>query len=251
MTKSIAHSRKGIVIAGFQFTPTLIPSIATLLVFALLMNLGFWQLRRAELKVQMVERLESRSQQPSRDLNDLTAADLAADMTDFPVHITGRYLNDRSLLLDNRPYRGQPGYEALTAFLTAGRIVLINRGWIAQGPDRRIAPAIPQETGELTLYGNAHTPNPDFFVLKEDDYSNANWPFLIQKIDLEKSAQLFDYPVMPFVLRLSPDESSQFVREWHNHRMGPEKHYGYAVQWFSLAAALLVIYFVVNTKRKQ
>ena len=71
------------------------------------------------------------------------------------------------------------------------------------------------------------------------------------KIDLEKSSQLFDYQLHPFVLRLAPDETSQFVREWHSHFMGPEKHYGYAVQWFSLAIALLGIYLVVNTHRKQ
>ncbi len=141
--------------------------------------------------------------------------------------------------------------QVLTAFLTQGQILLVNRGWIAQGPDRRIAPDIPKVEGEVTLHGTAHTPNPNFFVLKEDDYNQVSWPFLIQKIDLEKSAQLFDYPMTPFVLRLAPDESSQFVREWHSHFMGPEKHYGYAVQWFSLAAALLVIYFVVNTSRKQ
>ncbi|MBA55859.1 MAG: cytochrome oxidase biogenesis protein Surf1,facilitates heme A insertion [Pseudomonadales bacterium] len=251
MSKSIAHSRRGIVIGVFHFTPGLLPTVATVLVFALLMNLGFWQLRRAEFKEGMVERLESRSQQSSRDINALTQDDITGDMTDYPLHVTGHYLNDLSLLLDNRPYHGQPGYEVLTAFLTNGQVLLVNRGWIAQGPDRRVPPAIPQVKGEITLHGNAHTPNPDFFVLKEDDYSQVNWPFLIQKIDLEKSAQLFDYPVMPFVLRLEPDESSQFVREWHSHFMGPEKHYGYAVQWFSLAAALLVIYVVVNTKRKQ
>ena len=251
MSKSIAHSRRGIVIGRLRFAPGLIPSIVTLLVLALLVNLGFWQLRRAEFKTQMVERLQSRSQQPSRDLNTLSAAEQFGDMTDYPLHVSGHYLNNFNLLLDNRPYRGEPGYEVLTAFLTQGRILLVNRGWIAQGMDRRIAPTIPKEQGEITLQGQAHTPNPNFFVLKEDDYSQVNWPFLIQKIDLEKSSQLFDYPVIPFVLRLAPDESSQFIREWHSHFMGPEKHYGYAVQWFSLAAALLVIYFVVNTKRKQ
>ena len=251
MSKSIAHSRKGIVIAGLHFNPGLIPTVATILMLALLINLGFWQLRRAEFKEHMVERLETRSQQPARALHSLTEQELAGDMTDFPLQVTGHYLNEFSLLLDNRPYRGQPGYQVLTAFLTAQKILLVNRGWIPQGPDRSVPPEIPRETGEITLTGQTHTPNPNFFVLKEDDYKDLSWPFLIQKIDLEKSAQLFDYPVIPFVLRLAPDESSQFVREWHSQFMGPEKHYGYAVQWFSLAAALLVIYFVVNTKRKQ
>ena len=120
MSKSIAHSRRGIVIGGLRFNPGLIPTVATVLMFALLMNLGFWQLRRAELKEHMVERLEGRSQQTSRDLNTLSPTDMAADMTDYPLHVTGHYLNDLSLLLDNRPYHGQPGYEVLTAFLKNG-----------------------------------------------------------------------------------------------------------------------------------
>jgi len=251
MSKSVSQTRTGLTVGAFRFAPGLIPTIATLLMLALLVNLGFWQLRRAAAKESIVQRLESRSEQARRDIADLTAADMAGDMTDFPLQASGHYLNDFSLLLDNRTHRGQPGYEVLTAFLTQGRILLVNRGWLPQGPDRSIAPRIPKVDGEVTLVGNAHTPNPDFFVLKEDDYSQVSWPFLIQKIDLEKSAQLFDYPLLPFVLRLAPDESSQFVREWHSHFMGPEKHYGYAVQWFCLAAALLVIYLVVNTHRKQ
>lgn len=251
MSKSVPQTRTGLSLGSFWFAPGLIPTIVTLLMLALLINLGFWQLRRAAAKEAIVHRLESRSDQARRDIAELAPAQMTGDMTDFPLQATGHYLNDFSLLLDNRTHRGQPGYEVLTAFLTQGKILLVNRGWIAQGPDRSIAPDIPTVEGEITLMGNAHTPNPDFFVLKEDDYSLVSWPFLIQKIDLEKSVQLFDYPVLPFVLRLAPDETSQFVREWQSYFMGPEKHYGYAVQWFSLAAALLVIYLVVNTHRKQ
>lgn len=255
MSKSVAHSRRGFVLAGFHFTPGIIPSIVTLLALALLVNLGLWQLRRAEAKQSMVDRMQARSQQPSQSLAELLTTPLTKDMTDYPLHATGHYLNEFNLLLDNRTHRGEPGYQILTAFLvndaTHNRILLVNRGWLPQGPDRSIPPKIPAESGEITIHGSAHTPNPDFFVLKEDNYQQVSWPFLIQKIDLEKSSQLFDYPLIPFVLRLAPDESSQFVREWHSHFMGPEKHYGYAVQWFSLAAALLVIYVVVNTKRKQ
>jgi len=235
----------------FRFAPGIIPTVATILMLSLLVNLGLWQLRRAEAKNSMVERLETRNQQASRDITTLTDVEMSADMTDFPIHATGQYLNEFNLLLDNRTHRGQPGYEVLSAFLTDGKVLLVNRGWIAQGPDRSVAPLIPKEGGEITLQGNAHTPNPDFFVLKEDSYSDVSWPFLIQKIDLEKSSQLFDYQLHPFVLRLAPDETSQFVRQWHSHFMGPEKHYGYAVQWFSLAIALLGIYLIVNTHRKQ
>jgi surfeit locus 1 family protein len=32
---------------------------------------------------------------------------------------------------------------------------------------------------------------------------------------------------------------------------GPERNVGYAVQWFGLAVALLIIYLVVNTRKAR
>jgi surfeit locus 1 family protein len=251
MSKSASQTQAGIHLGKYVFSPGILPTLATLLILCLLVNLGFWQLRRAEAKAAIVERHESRNKQAARALQDLTEHDFKQDLTDFPLTVTGHYLNQYNLLLDNRPHLGQPGYQLLTAFLTGGKILLVNRGWIAQGPDRSVFPTLPAEQGEQQLTGLIHTPNPNFFVLKEDDYSKISWPLLIQKIDLEKSRQLFDHPVIPFVLRLAPDDSSGFIREWHSHFMGPEKHYGYAVQWFALSLALIVIYIVVNTHRKQ
>lgn len=240
-------SNRGIRFGPFLFAPRWFPTLATLLLATLLIKLGLWQLDRAHYKEHVLERLENRSGEAAYDLHDLLR--VGSDLNDYPVRLHGHFLNDFNFLLDNRTHNRQPGYEVLTPFATANHLVLVNRGWIAQGPSRAEAPAIPAVEGEVTLEGLALVPNPDFFVLKEDSYDAVSWPFLIQKIDLEKSAALLDHPVAPFVLRLHPDENSAFVREWHSHFTGPEKHYGYAVQWFGLFTALWVIYFVVNTQR--
>lgn len=240
---------KGIKLGGFRFAPGLIPALATALVATLLFNLGLWQLDRAHYKESVLERIADRSQESRFDLDSLLRLD--GDINDYPVRVQGRFLNQFNFLLDNRPRNQVPGYEVLTAFLVDEQIVLVNRGWIAQGPRRDTPPPIPETSGEVTLLGTAYVPNPDFFVLQEDNYTEVSWPFLIQKIDLEKSASLFDYRLAPFVLRLDPDPNSGFVREWQRHFMGPEKHYGYAVQWFGLFAALLVIFVVVNTRRSH
>ena len=240
---------KGLRAGSFLFAPRWIPSIATLLMLALLFRLGLWQLDRAHTKEAMLERMTSRAQVATTDLDSLLQ--LGGDIADYSVRLHGHYLNEFNLLLDNRVHAQTPGYEVLTPFLAQNRIVLVNRGWIAQGDSRTQFPPIPADVGDLTLEGFAHVPNPNNFVLQEDNYQQVQWPFLIQKIDLEKTAALFDYPVAPFVLRLNPDKTSEFVREWHSNFMGPEKHYGYAVQWFSLFAALIVIYLVVNTRRIQ
>lgn len=230
--------------------------MVTILLLCLLVNLGFWQMRRAHAKEFLLERLAQRTQLAPVTLDQLLSH--GSDLADYPLQVTGRFLEQYSLLLDNRSHNGIAGYQVLTAFLTEGRILLVNRGWIARGPSRDVFPEIPavaaQPTSDGTLQrvsGVTHQPSPNYFVLKEDDYTKVSWPYLIQKIDLEKSSLLFDYPVLPFVLRLQPDQSSGFVREWHNNIMGPEKHYGYALQWFSLAFALVVIYLVVNTSKTK
>lgn len=239
--------QRGIHIGPFLFAPRWVPTLATVLVAALLFKLGLWQLDRAHYKEQAQTRLATRAAQPPYDLRTLLR--MQPDLDDYPVQLHGYFLNEFNFLLDNRTHGHQPGYEVLTPFVSDGYLVLVNRGWIAQGPSRDVWPAIAPVPGERTITGLSQVPNPAFFVLKEDDYSSVTWPFLIQKIDLEKAATLFDYPLAPFVLRQDPDAQSGFVREWQRQLTGPEKHYGYAVQWFGLFTALWVIYLVVNTRR--
>jgi surfeit locus 1 family protein len=53
------------------------------------------------------------------------------------------------------------------------------------------------------------------------------------------------YPLRDFQLLLNPDEADGFVREWKPALMEPEKHVGYAIQWFGLAATVVVIFSIL------
>jgi cytochrome oxidase assembly protein ShyY1 len=49
---------------------------------------------------------------------------------------------------------------------------------------------------------------------------------------------------------LSEGQPGSLAFDWMPvEEITPEKHVGYAVQWFGLATALLIIYLGVNTKR--
>lgn len=48
------------------------------------------------------------------------------------------------------------------------------------------------------------------------------------------------------VLLLDPREADGYQREWAAPGFPPLRHIAYAVQWFGLALALSVIYFVSN-----
>ncbi len=57
-------------------------------------------------------------------------------------------------------------------------------------------------------------------------------------------------PLLPFVLRLSPHSEHGYVREWQTRTgLSPERHVGYAVQWFALAVALVVLCIWVAVRR--
>ena len=249
-SQSILQKRLLTVTLGpFIFSPGWITTIITPSFLVLLFNLGLWQTRRAEFKQNLIDRYETRSQSGDTSIENLLALD--KDSMDFPVTLSGKYLHEYTFFLDNRTHRGIPGFQVLTPLDIGTHLVLINRGWVSQGKTREDIPDYPKQTDLRTVAGITHVPNPNYFVLKEDNYQSISWPFIIQKIDLTQSATLFDKPLAPFTVRLNPDKHSGFIREWHSNPMTPEKHYGYAFQWFSLTLALAVIYVTVNTRKQK
>ncbi|MBF3306266.1 hypothetical protein HKW73_33805, partial [Pseudomonas aeruginosa] len=51
-------------------------------------------------------------------------------------------------------------------------------------------------------------------------------------------------------IRLEPGDAS-FDTDWPLVSMPPERHTGYAVQWFALATALLALYLYLGVRRAR
>jgi surfeit locus 1 family protein len=51
------------------------------------------------------------------------------------------------------------------------------------------------------------------------------------------------------VILLDPGQPDGYLRNWSPPGLPPLRHLGYAVQWFALAVALVVIYVVTNTRK--
>ena len=58
---------------------------------------------------------------------------------------------------------------------------------------------------------------------------------------IDEVADQLGEDVLPFVLLLDADEEYGFTRAWQPRQSGASTHYGYAVQWFAMAAAVLAI----------
>ncbi len=235
-------------IGGLEFRPGRWPSLVTLLLLGLLLSLGFWQLDRAgEKRALLAEFAQGR---------DGTIIQLEADLRTFDglqfqrAGATGHYDAAHQFLLDNRTYNGRVGYHVLTPFMLreSGMAVLVNRGWIPIRKGRSYLPDMPVSSEHRTLTGLIRLPSVKGFMLGEEEVRQG-WPYRIQRIKTESLARELGYPLLPVVLLLDGNQGDGYVRDWHPFVFGPERNVGYAVQWFGLALALLVIYIVVNTRK--
>jgi len=228
----------------------MLPSVVGLLLLALLISLGFWQLDRAAQKRALLQAYDDRPTDAAIRVDEHFA--LGPDWRYRRAQIIGSYDHAHQFLLDNRVLQGRVGYHVLTPLRLAqgDAVVLVNRGWVAQGATRADLPPLPAPAdAELSIEGLIDFPSDKVFVLGEGEDRDPGWPKVLQQIRLDLHAQQLGVRLLPMVLLLDKDQPGGFVREWNPVVIGPERHVGYAVQWFALAAALVILYVWVNLKR--
>ncbi|OZB15979.1 MAG: hypothetical protein B7X58_05845 [Marinobacter sp. 34-60-7] len=210
-----------------------------------LISLGIWQLDRAAEKQALLAVWETQTQQQS------WTQTLNSEMRQGqPVSVAGKFL-DATWLLDNRTRDGMPGYEVLTLFQPAeGAPVVINRGWLRAPATRDQLPEFTTPTGIVSLEGRlANYPEPP--VLAESQPENGPWPRRVQALPRDLVAEEIPTPA-PMILQLSGNEQpGAFRADRAPDVMGPQTHYGYAAQWFALAAALTILTVVASYKKKS
>jgi len=239
--------------ASGRFHHSLPALLATLAVVALCLRLGFWQLERANTKASWQQQQAERS---GRDPLSLSEAVALSEPANYPVRVQGQFDNDRVILLDNRVLDRVAGYHVLTPLQTDdGKWVLVNRGWTGRGADRNVLPDIAPITGNVTVEGFAYQYSDRTFTLADDDLSMPSWPLRLQKIEIDALAAVLGVELAPFEIRVHPDAAlesdEQMPRIWHDPVMGPEKHRGYAVQWFAMASAALLFFLITGFRRRS
>ncbi len=231
----------------YRFTCKVIPTLITLLGIAILCSLGIWQLHRAEEKRGIIEQFNQRTNMPPLTLNGLI--NYHENINYLPLKVTGYYDNQHQYLLDNKMQNHQVGFEVITPLTTANKqIVLINRGWIIGNTDRKILPKLKEVNSKQHIIGRVNIPS-QMLILNHKESNNTGWPRIIQNIDVQKIAGQLNNNVYPFIVRLNANQPNGYARQWMPTVMMPQKHLGYAVQWFALAAALFIFFICINLER--
>lgn len=227
------------------FRPGWLPTLLVLALLPGLLWLGFWQLERGQQKRELLAR------QQAQQGVVLTPEQLdgTPEQAYSRVRLEGTFDGEHSFLLDSRTRDGQAGVELLQPFhdRPSGRWVLLNRGWLPW-PDRRTPPAFETPAQPLKLVAWVYVSSGTPLLLGK--HMAEGWPRLLDHVEVAELWALLGRDGAADELRLEPGPAA-YRADWPITNMSPQQHLGYAVQWFALAAALLVlfIYFGIHQAR--
>ncbi|MGC3962190.1 MAG: SURF1 family protein [Rhodocyclaceae bacterium] len=206
-----------------------VPLVVGLAMALLCARLGVWQWHRAAEKTALQACFDA--------AGSPLAVDRATDVAPWQrVELQGTWMNARTVYLDNRVRDQVAGFDVLTPLLLdhGKGIVIVDRGWIAGGSDRRQLPVVPTPDGEVVVTGLGMEPAHGFSLGESKDE-----PRVWQRIDPARAAQEIGQPVAPVYVRQESAAGDGLVRDWPRPDFGIDTHRGYAFQWFAFAAVLI------------
>lgn len=232
-------------------------AIAVFVMLAIMGRLGIWQLDRAEEKKVFLHSVLSAQQAPLEVLYKVP--EQFNDWVYRKIEISGDYLVDQQFLLDNQ-FSGndndkRAGFDVLTPLLLQDQsVILVNRGWLPRSDSKQDLPNVHFQPEGRAVQGILRIPS-EQFTLGEISSQSAQWPMVVQALDIIKLQPFMQKKIQPVVLMLLPEQPHGYIRAWqgkHDIKMGPAVHYGYAFQWFALSATLLVLSlgFMFKTSQK-
>lgn len=245
-----------------------IPFLATVVLVALGIALGNWQVRRAQEKAAIAQRLIDRGALAPVVLGDRGGAQgydrvgtsphptNIQDLEYRRVRVTGQFVAGWPVFLDNRPHQGRAGFYLAMPFKIAGsdRHVLVLRGWLPRDP-REYArlPRFATPPGTVTIDGVAVASAGH--VMQLGTPGGLKPGAIVQNLEVGDMARAAGLRLEPFfVQQTGPQVAGEaLVRDWPLPSTGIDKHRGYAFQWYGLAA-MAALFFVITgfrSGRKQ
>lgn len=208
---------------------------------AMFVALGIWQVDRLAWKEGLIAEVSSRLTQPPYDLPPPGQwAGLDLDRFTFhPVTATGRYLNDKAVLVftslsDARGKFDGPGYWLMTPFaLDGGGTVFVNRGFLPQANARAFLDGKAGPDGTQAVTGVALAPElPGPFTPGPDKTNRVEW--LRDPVRLAALAGI-DGPVLGLTIDAPAGAPGALPQGGETVVDFPNNHLGYAYTWFGFA----------------
>jgi surfeit locus 1 family protein len=229
---------------------TVTAALATLAACALFVRLGVWQWH-SWLEADAAWARFARGADAVQPLGARALADLPLYQR---VSLSGRLDGAHQFLLDNRSFRGRPGYEVLTPLTRDGAVtLLVDRGWVPFTGSRARLPEVSlADSAPLDLSGRvAALPRAGLASGRAAPTLTDPWPKVTSFPTPAELSAAFGAPLEARILLLDPAAPAGLVRDWQPPGMSPLRHLSYAIQWWCFAALALVVWAVLAVRRAR
>jgi len=221
-------------------------TVVALAMLAVLIGLGVWQVKRLHWKEGLITAINARTKGDPISLDRAIAlAKEGRDPTYYRVHVEGRFDNSKERYLFSQSISdGTPGWHVITPFTTTqGELVLVDRGFVPDNLKDLSTRACGQIEGVTTVTGIVRAPDTQRLFTPNNE-SAANrwfWRDLNGLVSSMFPTATLDVP--PFFIEAEKSDVPGGWPEGGQTRLElPNNHLQYAITWFALAAALIVIY---------
>lgn len=231
-----------------RFRPAFWPTVISVPALIVLLALGTWQMNRLAWKEGLIRAFAERV-----NAEALTTAPPVGALDDLEyrrVRLSGRYLNDQEMFLAGRTFNGRGGWAILTPFRSdEGALVIVDRGWV---PLDRKDPRTRQQSlieGPTTVEGLIRRPNLRTYFTPENEPNKNLW----FSADVQAMAKKAGLPeVRPYLIEgLRQVIPGGFPVGGEIQVALRNDHLQYAITWYSLAIALVVIYVLFHLKLER
>ena len=221
------------------------PTLAAFLLIGLTLHLATWQQGRAAEKRGLQAEFDQRVASVPAIL-DAKAQD--ADALRYRRAVArGEWFADGQIYLDNKTDGGTAGYHVVTPLKLSGTstFVLVNRGWIARGPNYPAPPLVEGPAGPVEVLGTVTVPTSKFLELSAEGIQTNVW----QNLTIDRYRKRTRLDVLPFVLlagEVKPDAKHELLMLTEHPDAGVEKHIEYMLTWYSLSVTIAILWIALN-----
>jgi cytochrome oxidase assembly protein ShyY1 len=229
----------------------LTPALAAIVVIAVTVSLGNWQMRRAAEKQLLQDRIDAAL--AAEPVSVGAQRPLVAEQVGGRVIVRGRWLDQYTLFVDNRTVRGRAGVHMLTPIKIEGvdQTALVLRGWLPSDPANRSKPPSPPVTSNaVSIEARVEK---DLQQALELARSAPPGPEdrLWQNASIASVSAWSGLSLAPVLLRqIGQDDADGLVRDWPTPGAGVDKHHAYALQWYALAVLTAGLWVALGFKRR-
>ena len=239
---------------GFLRRPKwIVFTLGVILLIFVMMNLGFWQLRRLDTRKEHNAQIRERAAAAVVPVGDLVAPTTPIDQTGDVqwrnVSTTGRYDETQQVLVRNRSYNGIPGYHVLTPLvLPSGDAVIVNRGFVPleTSGDKPDVPAAP--SGVVTVDGRVRSSQQRGRFGPRDPAEGTLTQ--VARADLVRLQQQMPYRILPVYVELESSQpaDSTALTPVPLPELDEGPHLSYAIQWFIFSVLAVIGWILVVRK---